>query len=214
MGQTAFEQIRETGVVSILRGIAEKDLEGTLAALYEGGVRAVEITLNTPGALRMIERSRELYGDRMAVGAGTVLEAASARAAILAGADFVLAPTLSLPMIEMCLTYGCLAIPGAFSPTEVLTAWQAGAQIVKVFPCGSVGPAYIKDLRGPLPQIRMMPVGGVTLDTTPAFFAAGACSVGVGSSLFDPRLAVEGRFDELRDRAASYIGLAKARKVR
>ena len=150
MGQTAFEQIRETGVVSILRGIAEKDLEGTLAALYEGGVRAVEITLNTPGALRMIERSRELYGDRMAVGAGTVLEAASARAAILAGADFVLAPTLSLPMIEMCLTYGCLAIPGAFSPTEVLTAWQAGAQIVKVFPCGSVGPAYIKDLRGPL----------------------------------------------------------------
>lgn len=208
MNQFVLRQILDTGVVAILRGVEQNNLQGTLKALYQGGIRAVEITMNTPGSLHMIEQARELYDGKMAVGAGTVLDGISARSAILAGANFVLAPTLWRPTIETCLTYGCVAIPGAFSPTEVLEAWKAGAQIVKVFPCGSVGPSYIKDLRGPLPQINMMPVGGITLETTPAFFSAGACAVGVGSSLFDPVLAREHRFDELQNRARSFIELS------
>ena len=212
MKNSAFEQLHRTGVVAILRGIEEPQLEPTLAALYEGGVRCVEITMNTSGALRMMERARTLYDGKVSIGAGTVLEEVSARSAILAGADFILAPTLSVKVIEVCNTYGCMAVPGAFSATEVLTAWQAGAPVVKVFPCGSVGPAYIKDLRGPLPQIPMMPVGGVNLETTPAFFQAGAFAVGVGSSLFNLKLAREGKFDIIRERASQFVEMAALRK--
>ncbi len=209
----AFERIRDTGIVAILRGVEKEQLEPVLEALYSGGVRCVEITLNTPGSLRMIERAGALYGTRMEIGAGTVLEEISARNAILAGASFVLAPTLDRKTIEMCSRYDCLAVPGAFTPTEVLSAWSAGAPLVKVFPCGSVGPAYIKDLQGPLPHIRTMPVGGVNLASAEAFFKAGAFALGVGSSLFDPKLAFEGKFDLLRDRARQFIAIAAERRA-
>lgn len=208
MVQTAYDHICGTGMVAILRGIEESHLEAVMDALYAGGVRCVEITMNTPGALRLIEKAAAGYRGRVSIGAGTVLEETSARLAILAGADFVLAPTLSIPMIEMCALYNCLAVPGAFSPTEVLQAWRAGARIVKVFPCGSVGPRYIKELKGPLAQVRMMAVGGVNLDTAGEFFKAGVCSLGVGASLFDPKLAREGRYDEIQHRAAEFMAIA------
>lgn len=208
MTQTAYDHICGTGMVAILRGIEERHLDAVMSALYAGGIRCVEITMNTPGALRLIEKAAAGYRGSVSIGAGTVLEETSARLAILAGADFVLAPTLSLPMIEMCALYDCLAVPGAFSPTEVLQAWRAGARIVKVFPCGSVGPRYIKELKGPLSQVRMMAVGGVDLDTARDFFKAGACSLGVGSSLFDPKLAREGRFEEIQRRAARFVEIA------
>lgn len=210
MNIAVWNQISKTGIVAILRGIESAVLTDTLDALYEGGIRCVEITLNTKGALGMIEQAKNLYGDRMCVGGGTVLDEDSARLAILAGADFVLSPTLSLPVISMCSTYNCLPIPGVFTPSEALEAWRHGAPIVKVFPCGSVGPSYIKDLKGPLPQIPMMPVGGVSLDTAEAFFQAGAMALGTGSSLFDPKLAKNAQFDVIRDRAAQFLKIAAA----
>lgn len=202
----------DSGVVAILRGITPDQLMPTVGALYEGGIRSIEITLNTPKALHMIEQVSDQYGDRMVVGAGTVLDAPSALSAIRAGARFVLAPTLDLKTIELCNTYSCPCVPGVFTATEALVAWNGGASIVKVFPCSSVGPQYIKDLRGPLPQIKMMAVGGVSLENTADFYRAGACAVGVGSSLFDPKLAEQGAFDEFTRRAQTFVQLAAARK--
>lgn len=199
------------GVVSILRGISPDKLMPTVEALYEGGIRSIEITLNTPKALQMIEAVADRYGSEMVVGAGTVLDAPSALSAIHAGAQFVLAPTLDVKTIELCNTYSCACIPGVFTATEALVAWNAGASIVKVFPCSSVGPQYIKDLRGPLPQIKMMAVGGVDLNNTADFYRAGACAVGVGSSLFNSKLAEEGNFAEFTTRAQAFLQLAAQR---
>jgi len=202
--------IYECGIVSIVRGIQESHIRATVEALYEGGIRGIEITLDTPGALRMIEKVKAEFGQRMTVGAGTALDGETARAAILAGADFVLSPTLSTAMIEMCNRYSKLAVPGVLTPTEILMAWQAGAQLVKVFPARVFGPAYIKDVKGPLPQVEIMPVGGVSLDNAEAFIRNGAFALGIGTQLVDQKTVQSGDFQEITERARKFIEKVEA----
>jgi len=205
----ALNKISETRVVSIIRKIPKERLLETIAALYEGGIRCVEITMDSPDALEMIRMVKKEYGDDILVGAGTVLDEMTARSVILAGAEFVLSPTLSTKVIEVCNTYSKLAIPGVFTPTEALTAIQAGAQVVKIFPVSSVGPRYIKDLKGPLAQIRMIPVGGVDERNTKLFIESGAFAVGVGSCLVNAADVTKGDFEKIKKRAEALIQEAK-----
>ncbi len=178
-----LNRIGQTKIVAAVRGIPGSHLNATLEALYSGGIRCVEITMDNPEGMRMLEQAKQVYGDRMLIGAGTVLDMVTARNVIMAGADYVLAPTLSLDVIKVCNTYGKLAVPGVLTPTEALSAWQAGAQLIKVFPVSKLGPQYIKDLLGPLRQMNLMPMGGVNLENAAEFMKAGAFALGVGSCL-------------------------------
>jgi 2-dehydro-3-deoxyphosphogluconate aldolase/(4S)-4-hydroxy-2-oxoglutarate aldolase len=182
-------------------------------ACLNGGIRAAEITMTVPGAIPALEKLAGRFGGKMLIGAGTVLDAETARISILAGAEFLVAPNLRPATIEMAKRYSKAVFPGALTPTEVLAAWEAGADAVKVFPCGNVGgPKYIKSLKGPYPQIEMAPTGGVTLETIGDFFRAGACAVGVGGELADATLMKEGRFGEIEERARQFLAAAaKAR---
>jgi len=148
-------------------------------------------------------------GDRILLGAGTVLDAETARAVLFAGAEFIVAPTLNLDVIRLCRRYDKLVMSGAFTPTEILTAWEAGADIVKVFPADVVGPAFFKALRGPLPQVRLMPTGGVDLSTAADFLKAGACCLGVGGQLVEPKAVVERNFDRIRSLARQYVAVVQ-----
>ncbi len=204
-GSAVLQQIKEGGVVAIVRGASPAVLGQIVGALQDGGVKAVEVTFNTAGAAEMIRDLTEKYAAGMLVGAGTVLDPETARLAILAGASFVLTPTLSHGVIQMGNRYGVPVVPGVMTPTEALTAWEAGARVVKIFPAGSLGPGYLKDLRGPLPQIEMIPVGGVSLDNAAAFIQAGAVALGIGGELVNKDLIAQGRWDELADRAAAFV---------
>jgi 2-dehydro-3-deoxyphosphogluconate aldolase/(4S)-4-hydroxy-2-oxoglutarate aldolase len=189
--------IEETGLIAIVRLDSAAELTPTTRAIAAGGVSVIEFTLTTPGALRTIEESSRELGDQALIGAGTVLDPETARAAILAGAEFIVAPTLNPAVIEICRRYGKVVIPGAFTPTEILRAWELGADFVKVFPAEFGGAAYIKAVRAPLPQVKMIAVGGVSLETAGAFIRAGAAALGVGSNLVNKKVVAEGRFDEL-----------------
>ena len=199
-----FNKLCEHRVVSILRGVPSETLEPVLDALCKGGVYAVEITMNTDHGLDRIERAKKHVGGRMMIGAGTVLDAQTARLCILAGADFLLSPVLAPDMIALCNQYDKLAVPGIFTPTEALQARRLGALMIKVFPVGSVGPQYIRDLLGPLGQLSLMPVGGVTLENAADFFKAGAAAIGVGSCLVSGALAAKHDFDEITRRAKAF----------
>lgn len=179
---TSLEQILEYKIVAILRGCVPARIPDIAAALWAGGVRLLEITLNSPGALKAIREVADTMGERLLVGAGTVLNAAEAEAAIDAGARFILSPSLDIDTIRVTKQLGAVSIPGAFSATEILTAYRNGADIVKIFPA-SVGASYFRDIRGPLPQIPLMPTGGVNLDNIREFRAAGAVAYGIGSAL-------------------------------
>ncbi len=210
-----LKNIKDCGVVSIVRGTSAAALGNISSALQKGGLKAIEVTFNTPGAAKMIEELVDKYANGMIVGAGTVLDPETARVAILSGASFVLTPTLNLKVIEVCHRYGVLVVPGAMTPTEALTAWEAGVQLVKIFPAGSLGPNYLKDLRGPLPQIDMVPVGGVNLNNAAAFIKAGAAALGVGGELVDKELIAQGRWEDLAARAAMFVQtVAEARASR
>lgn len=201
------EQLRKVldgGLVAIVRSPDSAQLVEVCRALADGGVTTVEITMTVPNALDVLRQVRQTLGDRLLLGAGTVLDPETARAVLLAGAEFIVAPTVNLEVIRLCQRYDKLVMPGAFTPTEVLTAWEAGADIVKVFPAEVVGPPYFKALRGPLPQIRLMPTGGVDLNTAAAFLKAGACCLGVGSQLVDPKLVAERNFTRIRELAVQY----------
>src|SRR5207248_2024469 len=178
-------------------------------ALAEGGVNIVEITMTVPDALDVVRQVRRALGDRLLLGAGTVLDPETARAALLAGAEFLVAPTVNLEVIRLCQRYDRLVMPGAFTPTEILSAWEAGADIVKVFPADVVGPAFFKALRGPLPQVRLMPTGGVDLNTAASFLKAGACCLGIGSQLVEPRAVADRNFERIRDLARQYVAIVK-----
>jgi 2-dehydro-3-deoxyphosphogluconate aldolase/(4S)-4-hydroxy-2-oxoglutarate aldolase len=169
----------------------------------------VEITMTVPNALEVVRQVRQTLGDRLLLGAGTVLDPETARAAFLAGAEYIVAPTLNLDVIRLCQRYNKLVMPGAFTPTEILTAWEAGADIVKVFPADVVGPAFFKALRGPLPHIRLMPTGGMDLKSAAAFLKAGACCLGVGGQLVEPKAVAERNFDRIRDLAQQYCSLVR-----
>mgnify|MGYP005841157145 CR=1 FL=1 len=194
----------ETGVVAIMRAKSSDQLLAAADAIQAGGVRAIEVTMTTPGALEVISQAVARYGGDVLFGAGTVLDPESARAAILAGAQFVVAPTLNLKTIELCHRYSVPVMPGAYTPTEILTAWEAGADLVKVFPANVGGPEYIKAIKAPLPQVKLMPVGGVDLDTTADFLRAGAEVVAVGSALVDQKLLDRRDFGTITERARRF----------
>ncbi len=179
-------------------------------ALLAGGVDAIEITFTVPGATRVLEQVAARLGNRVLLGAGTVLDAETARIAILAGAQFVVSPIVSKRVIRTCRRYSTLCFAGALTPTEILAAWESGADIVKVFPSELTGPGYLKAIHGPLPQVRLMPTGGVTLANTGEFIRAGACALGVGGSLVDPKAIAEGRLDKITSLAQQFVSAVQA----
>lgn len=199
--------IGETKVISIIRGIESNYAIEVINALTQGGITCLEITMNTPGALAMISQARE--NKDILVGAGTVLSVDDAQRAIDAGAQFVLAPCLDVHVIRHCLDNDVLPIPGIFSPTELLLAQNSGAELLKVFPAGSAGPQFIKDLLGPFSGTKLLPVGGVSLDNTAQFMQAGSFAVGVGSFLANPALAKAKDFTTIRQRAEQFVALAQ-----
>jgi 2-dehydro-3-deoxyphosphogluconate aldolase/(4S)-4-hydroxy-2-oxoglutarate aldolase len=201
--------IRETGVIAIMRAQSSDQLIAAADAIKLGGVRAIEVTMTTPGALGVIAEAKERYGSDVIFGAGTVLDPETGRAAILAGADFVVSPTLNFGLVQLCSRYSIPVAPGCYSPTEVLTGWEAGADFIKLFPASAGGPSLVKAIMAPLPQVRIIPVGGVNLDTAADFIRNGAAALGVGSSLVNQKLLDEGNLDELTRRAAAYIEQVK-----
>src|SRR6185295_17041700 len=206
--------ITEVGIVPVVRTVSAESAIQAVEAIYKGGVRAAEITMTVPGAIRALEKLADRFGSQIMLGAGTVLDPETARACMLAGAEFFVTPSLRISTIEMVQRYSKVICPGALTPTEVLTAWEAGADAVKVFPCGNVGGAkYIKALKGPFPHIEMIPTGGVNLETAADFLKAGACAVAVGGELVDAKLMNEGKFDVLTERARQYRAVVTAARA-
>jgi 2-dehydro-3-deoxyphosphogluconate aldolase/(4S)-4-hydroxy-2-oxoglutarate aldolase len=197
--------IRETGVIAIMRAQSSEQLIAAADAIKAGGVQVIEVTMTTPGALDVIAEASARYGQDVLFGAGSVLDAETARAAILAGAGFVVAPTLNLSVVDLCNRYSIPVMPGCYTPTEMLTAWEAGADMIKLFPASVGGPALVKAILAPLPQLEIVPVGGVNLDTAVDFIANGAAALGVGSSLVNQKLLEAGDMAELTRRAATFI---------
>jgi 2-dehydro-3-deoxyphosphogluconate aldolase/(4S)-4-hydroxy-2-oxoglutarate aldolase len=213
MSNKIFASIVEIGVVPVVRTSTAEGAIKSIEALHRGGIRVAEITMTVPGAIRALEKVADQFGDKILLGAGTVLDPETARACMLAGAEFFVTPSLNLATIEMVKRYSKAIFPGALTPTEVLAAWQAGADAVKVFPCGAMGGAkYIKALRGPFPQIEMIPTGGVNLETAGDFLKAGACAIAVGGELVDAKTISEGKFEIFEERARQY--LAAVQKAR
>lgn len=207
-----LRRVLDCGIVAVIRSPESDLLVEAARALVDGGVSVVEITMSVPNALDVLRQVRQALGDRLLLGAGTVLDPETARAVLLAGAEFIVAPTLNLEVIRLCQRYDKLVMPGAYTPTEILTAWEAGADIVKVFPADAVGPAFFKALRGPLPQIRLMPTGGVDLTTAAAFLQAGACCLGIGSQLVDPKLVAERNFQRIAELARQYRAIVQRQR--
>jgi 2-dehydro-3-deoxyphosphogluconate aldolase/(4S)-4-hydroxy-2-oxoglutarate aldolase len=197
--------IRQRGVIAIMRASSSDQLIAAADAIKEGGVSVIEVTMTTPGALSVIEQATARYGESVLFGAGSVLDAQTARAAILAGAAFIVAPTLDLAVISLCNRYSIPVMPGCYTPTEMLTAWQAGADMIKLFPASVGGPPLIKAIRAPLPQLEIVPVGGVNLNNAAEFIRMGAAALGVGSSLINTKLLETGDMAALQARAAAFV---------
>jgi len=202
-----LDEMTRTGIVAVVRAPESGRLVQVAEALCNGGVTCVEITMTTPNALEVIRAAVREIGERACIGVGTVLDPETARAAILAGAEFVVAPTLNEEVIRIAHRYSKPVVPGAFTPTEILRAWEAGADVVKVFPASVGGPAYFRALKGPLPHIKLSPTGGVNLNTAGEFIRAGAEFLGVGTELVAKEDVAKGNFDALRDRATQYIAI-------
>lgn len=198
-----FQGILERGMVGIVRAGSPDAALLVAEACIAGGVTALEVAFTTPDTLGVLRTLRERHGDGVLLGAGTVLDAETARAAILAGAQFIISPGVNVDTITLCQRYQVLAMPGAMTPTEIVTALQAGADIVKVFPAEMFGPAYIKALRAPLPQAPLMPTGGVMVENLAEWFASGAVAVGIGSSLSGP--GATGDFAAVTARAQAFV---------
>lgn len=205
-------QLRDPGVVAIVRLDDYSAAVEMVRALHAGGIRAVEFTYTNPRAGEAIAAVVDALGDSIAVGAGTVLDPETARAAMLQGASFIVTPTLNVETIRICRRYGVPTVIGTFTPTEMLTAWEHGATFVKLFPASAVGPGYLKDVRGPLPQLSIIPTGGVSLENCGAFIRAGAAGVAIGSNLVDARTVGQGDWSVLTDRAQALVeAVAEAR---
>lgn len=209
----ALDAIFQSGIIAIIRAHDASQFLAAAEALCAGGVRAVEVTMTTPGALEAIKQgARELSSD-IYVGVGSVLDAESARAAIAAGAQFVVCPTLRPETITACRRYSVAVFPGAYTPTELLTAWEAGADAVKLFPASAGGPEYVRALKAPLPQLRLAPTGGINLENAGAFVRAGADVLGIGSALVSQKLLEEGDFEAVTQRARAFCeAVAEARR--
>lgn len=204
-----LQKICESKVVAIMRGVEPGDVVPIARALHKGGIRAVEVTLNSPRAYELITQLVEEFGSEMTVGAGTVLDPESAKRALDAGAQFIIAPTLNTKTIKMAKRYGAVSIPGCLTPTEILTAYEHGADVIKVFPAGSFGPDYIKDLSGPLGHIPFMATGGITEENIKAYLEAGATCLGLGSFLVPKAISGENDLLALTTKAQSIVRLVQ-----
>jgi 2-dehydro-3-deoxyphosphogluconate aldolase / (4S)-4-hydroxy-2-oxoglutarate aldolase len=212
--EKVLSQLREVGVVPIVRVSSPDDAFRAVEAVVAGGVPVVEITMGVPNALHVMEHVVKQFGEKVLLGAGTVLDPETCRAALLAGAEFIVTPSLDVKVIETSRRYSKVCIPGALTPTEIVTAWQAGADMVKVFPCGPVGgPKYIKSLRGPLPQIDFVPTGGVTLETTPEYIRAGAAAVAAGGELVSGKALREGNADLITGNARKFLEAVRSARA-
>ncbi len=200
-----LERIERSGVVAIVRLDDYTNAPDMASALADGGVEAIEFTYTNPAAGDAVRATKTAVGDRMLVGAGTVLDPETARAAILLGADFIVTPTVQVETIRLCSRYSVPTVIGAFTPTEILTAWEAGASVVKVFPASVGGPRYLKDVRGPLPHVKLMPTGGVSLENAGEFIRAGAVGIAAGSNLVDKATVERQDWATLTERARALV---------
>lgn len=205
--------IEQSGVVAVIRLKDARKLRSVVDALIEGGVTAMEVTMTVPGAVGLIEQLAKDLPGGFQLGAGTILDPETARQVILAGATYLVSPTLNLKTIELAHRYDVAVMPGCFTPTEILTAWEAGADVIKVFPATTLGPGYIKDVKAPLPQIKLMPTGGVTLTNAGDWIKAGACAVGVGSNLVDARALEANDFAQIAENARTVVASVRSART-
>ncbi|MDT7603606.1 MAG: 2-dehydro-3-deoxyphosphogluconate aldolase / (4S)-4-hydroxy-2-oxoglutarate aldolase [Acidobacteriota bacterium] len=212
---SVIERIRQLGVVPVVRAQSADDAARAIDAVMAGGINVIEVTMTVPGAVGVIEQLARRYADDVLVGAGTVLDAETARACMLAGAQFIVSPALDEETIACCRRYGVAVMPGALTPTEVVRAWTLGADAVKVFPAGALGGAsYLKALKAPLPQVELIPTGGVSLKTAASFIEAGALALGVGADLIDLKALAEGNEQLITERARQFLEIvSEARRV-
>ena len=212
--EDVLKRIHEIGLLPVLRANSVSEALALAAAIEAGGVTALEVTMTVPGAIEVIRQLvRETQG-RILIGAGTVLDPETARGCMLAGAEFIVSPSLNVKTIEICRRYSVPVMPGALTPTEVVTAWEAGADVVKVFPCSALGGAkYLKALKAPLPQIELIPTGGVSLATAAEFLAAGAFALGVGGDLVNPQAIADGKPEFITQTARDYMTIIRKFRV-
>lgn len=202
---STLEKIKQAKIIPVIRKTDEDNILAICEALARGGIQAVEITAETPNASKLIKLVKQEHGERLIVGAGTVLDPETARQMISAGAEFIVAPTLKVETIQLSARYGIPCIPGAYTPTEMVTAYEAGAPMIKVFPANTLGPGYIKNIHGPLPQLSLMATGGITFDNMMEYFNHGAEVVGIGSQLVNVNeLNKEADFHSLEQRAKDF----------
>jgi 2-dehydro-3-deoxyphosphogluconate aldolase / (4S)-4-hydroxy-2-oxoglutarate aldolase len=209
-----LQSIRDIGVIPVVRASSADEAIQVVEAIRAGGVSLLEITMTVPGAVQVIETLTKQFGDEAIVGAGTVLDAQTASACIAAGAKFIVSPALNLETIAFCREHDIAVMPGALTPTEIVAAWNAGADFVKVFPCGALGGAsYIKSLKAPLPQIELVPTGGVTLATAASFIQAGAAAIGVGADLVDVKAIRAGEAQKVTEAARAYVEAVRSARA-
>jgi 2-dehydro-3-deoxyphosphogluconate aldolase/(4S)-4-hydroxy-2-oxoglutarate aldolase len=206
--------IERLGVVAVIRMKDPAKLRAVFDALAEGGVRAIEVTMTVPGAVELIAQLARSLPDGVLLGAGTVIDARTAHAVVDAGARFIVSPVFRRDVVSVCLERGIAAAPGCFSPTEILDAYEMGADIIKVFPATALGPQYIKDLRAPMPQLKLMPTGGVSLDNAGDWIRAGAVAVGVGSSLLDQKAIADGRLEVIAANARRIVASVSSARAK
>lgn len=204
-----LDRVLKSGIVAIIRASSGEQLVNVAKALYEGGIDIIEVTFTTPGVVDVISAVRKALGSKILLGAGTVLDPETARVALLAGAEFIVSPCVNLEIIKLAHRYDKLVMPGAYTPTEIVTAWEAGADIVKLFPADIGGANYLKALKGPLPQVRLMPTGGVNQKTLLDFVNAGACAVGMGGQLVEKDALEQSNFQRIKELATEYSRLMK-----
>jgi 2-dehydro-3-deoxyphosphogluconate aldolase/(4S)-4-hydroxy-2-oxoglutarate aldolase len=204
--------IEQCGVVAVIRLQDPQKLRGVIDALMAGGVRALEVTMTVPGAIRLIEQIAPTLPPEFILGAGTILDPETARMALLAGARYIVSPVYRPEVVKVCHRYDAAAMPGCFTPTEILDAWETGADVVKVFPATALGPGFFKDVRGPLPQVKMMPTGGVSLANAGEWIKAGAVAIGVGTAMVDSKAVGAADWATITDTAKKFVeAVAQAR---
>ena len=208
-----LNRILDGGIVAIVRTESSEGLMKIVEAIEKGGIKAIEVTMTTPGALEIIKAAAVQFRGEVVIGVGTVLDAETARAAILAGAEFVVSPITDEGVIKVAKRYSKVVMPGAFTATEVVRAWEMGADLVKIFPTSSVGPKYISDLKGPLPHIRMIPTGGVSLETAADFLKAGAAALAVGGNLVSKKAVAAGRYDDITETARKFVEIVQRARM-
>lgn len=211
--QANLSRVLNCGIVAVVRAPRGELLADVAEALVEGGVEVLEITFTVPQADKVLEKVADRLGSKILLGAGTVLDSETARIALLSGAQFIVSPAVNLEVIQLCQRYSKLVMPGAMTPTEVLSAWQAGADIVKVFPSEVLGPNYLKALQAPLPHVLLMPTGGVTLETAASFLKSGACALGVGGSLVEAKAVANADLQRIRSLAKQFVEIVRTTRL-